>query len=179
MLSSVLHSDCTRFSRTLGLFTGSVSNIVMSNLEVSNHGQHGIALNGKNSVITNVEVKGTGCSAVKLSGGSTYTLAASNIKVFFRLSFCVCFFEVTYHEMMTIMTSIVMWQMTHSAVHDYARIKRTYHPGVSFSGVGITVERKCHTGAAVVYEGGVWRAGVSCPCSLNIGEELRKTFIQS
>ena len=80
------------------------------------------------------------------------------------------------------MTSIVMsllWQMTHSAVHDYARIKRTYHPGVSFSGVGITVERKCHTGAAVVYEGGVWRAGVSCPCSLNIGEELRKTFIQS
>jgi hypothetical protein len=140
----------------------------MSNLEVSNHGQNGIALSGNNNVITNVEVKGTGCSAVKLSGGSTYTLTASNIKVFSTALPCILrSLMVTYDEM-TIMTSIVMsllWQMTHSAVHDYGRIKRTYNPGVSFSGVGITVERKCHMGAAVVYEGGVWRAGGSCSLS--------------
>lgn len=99
------------FSRGVGLSASQVTGVVLSNLEVSNHGQNAIALDGTDNTISGVGVAGTGCAAVGLSGGNTATLTPGNNLV------------------------------TGSTVHDYARITRTYNPGVSFSGVGNTVER--------------------------------------
>lgn len=94
------------FARTAGIVVANGNHVLIVSLDASNHGHTGITAYGTNNVISNVTVRGTGCEACSMAGGSTASLSPGNNSV------------------------------VDSLFDSYARIIRTYNPGIGFGGVG-------------------------------------------
>ena len=81
-------------------------NVTVSGCSSSLHGQNGINLDGSNLVLRDSLSYGTGCHATSISGGDFKTLTRSNNL------------------------------LLNNTVHSFARITRTYQPGIAFGDVG-------------------------------------------
>lgn len=81
-------------------------NTTVSGCSSSLHGQNGINLGGSNIVLRDSLSYGTGCHATSISGGDLKTLTRSNNL------------------------------LLNNTVHSFARITRTYEPGIAFYDVG-------------------------------------------
>lgn len=95
------------FARTTNVVVSYGNNVVIDNCLLANAGQTGVSLDDTtNSVVSNSEVYGTGDGCVGVSAGNRFTLSPGNNLVF------------------------------NNTLHDYARLDRTYQPGVGWYGVG-------------------------------------------
>ena len=81
---------------------------------ISNAGGTCLSVNGYNNTVSDSQVSGCGEAAISMSGGDVTQLLPSN-------SSCL-----------------------HNQVSDFARIVRTYRPGVAFSGVGLHIGSSEH-----------------------------------
>ena len=136
VLGSVLVLDGvshTRFANlTLATAQGevvmatAVSAVTFSNLTVANAGGGCFSLSGANVSVSGLAVSGCGAAAVSVSGGSATTLEPANITV------------------------------RGCSVTDFARVRRTYEPGVHFDCVGCLVANNTITHAphAAIQGGG-------------------------
>lgn len=82
------------------------TSIIIDGVNASNHGHNGVSLNGYNNTFSNSVVIGTGCQASSVSGGNTETLTPGN--------------------------NIAI----NNVISNYARMCRTYQPGIGWGGVG-------------------------------------------
>eukprot|EP01147_Barroeca_monosierra_P010809 gene10809-2890_t len=96
------------FGRGNGVYAKSIANVSFVNCIASCLGGSGMYINGKNSSVQNTTVAFVGCKGVIMSGGSPTMLIPSNMKLF------------------------------DSSIHHFARHTRTYNPGISWSGVGLS-----------------------------------------
>lgn len=96
----------THFTRRTGISLRLADHVTVRGLDASNHGRSGVRVYGTSNVIADVTVTGTGCEAVRIGGGDELTLAPGGNTV----SGC--------------------------ALRRYARLRRTYNPGIAWSGVG-------------------------------------------
>jgi hypothetical protein len=96
------------FSRGIAILAQNVSNIALSRLNVSNHAHTGVVISGSNNTLVDSEVLSTGCEAVAVSGGNELTLVSGFNTV------------------------------ARTTISNYARMCRTYQPGIGWSGVGNT-----------------------------------------
>jgi len=98
------------FARTTAVMINYGDNVGVQNCVTGNSGQVGISMTDTtNSVIGQNEVSGTGDGAVSIWAGNRATLTPGNNKV------------------------------TSNNLHDFARLDRTYEPGVGWGGVGNTI----------------------------------------
>lgn len=99
------------YARIAGIALAAAANVVISDLDSSNHGHNGVTLFGTNIQVARIEASGTGCEASSLYGGDTSSLVPGNSS------------------------------LTDSSFTNYARTIRTYNPGVGIGGVGNTYAR--------------------------------------
>lgn len=83
-----------------------VQNVTIEKCDISNSSGNGISLNGLICTIAECELWNLGCGGISVSGGDRQTLSPGKNKII------------------------------ENYVHDYARIKRVYAPGITVSGVG-------------------------------------------
>jgi hypothetical protein len=95
-----------QLSRGVGILASDCNNCTFTNLDISNQGHNGLSLGGNNNSVTNVRITGTGCAASSVYGGNPTTLTPAGNSV------------------------------TNSEFANYARMVRTYNPGIGWSGVG-------------------------------------------
>lgn len=96
-------------SRASGIDVSQVVNATFDQLSILGHGGIGARIDGINTTISNLRLESIGCGGLSLSGGDSASLAPA-------------------HSV-----------LTKSIISDYGRISRTYHPGISWSGVGLSV----------------------------------------
>lgn len=141
MVSDVVITGFTlSHSRVAGLSASSVASVVFDSLSIVGHGAGGIEVHDAwNSVVSNVDVRGVGCHAVNLAGGDTMSLTPANLT------------------------------LTGSRISDFARVTRTYAPGVAWYGVGVHV-----TGTEVSNgpHSGILGGGNDCQFSENYLHDL-------
>lgn len=117
--------------------SAAVSHISLINCTVANSGGNGIEILGRQCLVSKCEVQGVGGTAINVTGGLHMTLTPGENLV----DSC--------------------W------THDFARVKRTYNPGIYWAGVGNNysnniIERGPHVG--------VLGGGNLVPCPVNISE---------
>ena len=88
------------YARNTGISIPSAIGVSIVDCDVSNHGHTGVNVFGTNNLVSGVTVTGTGCAATSVGGGDLMTLEAGNNTV------------------------------QYSTMSQYARIVRTYNPGV-------------------------------------------------
>jgi len=94
------------YQRRGGIYIVGGRNISVDGVTVANVGQLGVLIDGQDIVARGLHVQGAGCGGVALSGGDYKSLRPSGIR------------------------------LQHSSIENYARVRRTYTPGVSWWGVG-------------------------------------------
>jgi len=94
------------FSRGTPVGCKDCESVSFVNVSVSATGGVGIAVSGSNNLVENCTIRGSGCRGMTVSGGDAKTLKPANNMVVGNL------------------------------IEDFARIHRTYNPGISWSGVG-------------------------------------------
>lgn len=93
-------------ARAVALDFPLADHVALVNLSAPNHGVSAAVVQGTNNLVDGVVSSGTGCAALAVGGGNTTTLAPGGNVV------------------------------TRSTLSRYARNKRTYMPGIAWSGVG-------------------------------------------
>lgn len=96
----------TYFFRQKGVAIAAGNHVTVSNLEASNHGHNAVTIAGTNCAILNVTATGTGCEALSMYGGDPSTITPGGNVV------------------------------ANCSARQYARVIRTYNPGVGWGGVG-------------------------------------------
>jgi hypothetical protein len=99
------------FARVAGIALSSTANVVVSDLDASNHGHNAVTMSGSNNVLQRVKGSGAGCEASSMYGGDTVHIVAGNNSVL----------DCTFTQ--------------------FARVQRTYNPGIAWGGVGNTYAR--------------------------------------
>jgi hypothetical protein len=94
------------FGRGAGVYAPNANDVTLARVTVWNHGQNAVVLSGMRNTVSQGVVAGSGCAAMTVGGGDVTTLSPSASSV------------------------------TDTTVYSYARITRTYNPGVTFWGVG-------------------------------------------
>jgi hypothetical protein len=93
-------------ARNVGLDFPVADHVTLVNISAPNHGVSAAVVQGTHNLVDGVVSSGTGCAALAVGGGNTTTLAPGGNVV------------------------------TRSTLSRYARTKRTYMPGIAWSGVG-------------------------------------------
>lgn len=93
-------------ARQAAISAENVINVTLSNLWVGLNGGWSIRASGYNNTVKNISVFGNGCGGMSVSGGDTKSLTPGNNLV------------------------------TNSTISNWSQWKRTYQPGLSWSGVG-------------------------------------------
>jgi hypothetical protein len=96
----------TYFTRQRGIAIESATGVTVRDLEASCHGHNGVTVAGTGNSLINITVADTGCEAMSMGGGDLATLTPAGNVV------------------------------TGCAASRYARVIRTYNPGIGWSGVG-------------------------------------------
>ena len=110
-----------RYARDTGIALQGASNVSIIGVQTTAHGHSGITLTGTSNLVSRVFVSETGCTAATVYGGDEAALVSGANKV------------------------------ADSNFTRFARIIRTYNPGIAFGGVGNSYERNIvsnapHTG---------------------------------
>ena len=99
------------YARYGGISFADAQRVSVTDVVVAGVGREAVSVaNGQSVAIRNVAASGIGCIGIHVAGGDPATLVPGNVTV------------------------------EDSSVHDFARWTRTYNPGVSFGGVGVTVQ---------------------------------------
>jgi len=125
-ISFVSFSDFTlAHSRTAGFKVKGVTNSTFNHVSILGHGGMGADISGVNSTVTNLRLESIGCGGVTVGGGDEASLTPAATV------------------------------LSNSVISDYGRISRTYHPGIAWYGVGLTVAyNEIHNGPHSAILGG-------------------------
>eukprot|EP00731_Ephydatia_muelleri_P030116 Em0021g639a len=93
-------------SRGTAVSASSAVNVTFSNCTIGSNGGSSLSISGYNNTLERLEVSGNGCGGISVSGGNQLSLTPG--------------FNT----------------LKDSSIHDWSRWKRTYQPGLSWSGVG-------------------------------------------
>jgi len=131
------------YARVSGVVVAAARNVQLQDLIVSNVGQVGVDMDGEYLHVNRVEVAHTGCGAMSLNGGDSFCLGSDP--------------EYCREQGSTLRRSQNV--VEHSVLHNFARLCRTYTPGLAFTGCGHTFR---HNVVRDAPHSGVIGAGNDC-----------------